>query len=33
LQRESLYKADYNARDIALKGKVARRGDNLYLKN
>jgi hypothetical protein len=32
-QRESSHEADRDARDVALKGKVARRGDDLYLEN
>lgn len=33
VQRESSHEADRDARDVVLKGKVARRGDDLYLEN
>jgi len=33
VQRESLHEADRDARDVASKGKVAQRGDDLYLEN
>jgi hypothetical protein len=31
VQRESSHEADRDARDVALKGKVARRGDDFVL--
>lgn len=32
-KREPSHEADRDTRDVALKGKVARRGDDLYLEN